>query len=204
MDIFRGWYRKSLSRKNTVWHRVCHVNSILSDRQMAITLCGKHIPTTKCDFDMEATVWNERCIQCNRFSDIVVETGRGFVPTDITSITTKKSAVKELIRLSKPRTYFVKIFGHQGVAIKAIWESDTSIELYIDDANISGNIKRRLFTLQQVQADLNHFKSEIDCLCDASDALAKEEKLKKGLKGRLTPSEQNAYFEELLWEMGTK
>lgn len=197
MDVFRGWYRRSLAGKNAVWHHVCHVDSVLCDRQMAVTVCGRYISTTKCDFSLKAIgSYDKQCVQCNRSS---VETGRGFVPVGAISIVTKESAVRELKRLSKPRIYFVKIWGNEGLEIKAIWESDTSIAIYTEHIHIN---RRKVLTLEQVQEDLDRFKSAIDCLCDASDVLAKEEKIKKGLKGRLTPSEQNTYFEELLWEMG--
>jgi len=76
MKVFKGWYRKSLVSRNIVWHRVSHVDSILENRQMAHTACGRSISTTNCDFDMKP---NRKCVQCEKSSGRIVETGRGFV-----------------------------------------------------------------------------------------------------------------------------
>jgi len=197
MEVFRGWYRKSLSRKGAVWHRVCRIDSILEDHQMAYTVCGRRIPTTKCDFDMKP---DNECMQCSKSPGVIVETGRGFVPVGAKSILTKAAAVAELKRLLKPRTYYLRIWGHEGVCITAKWESDVSVSIYTEDEIITKKRTRCVMTLEQIQADLGRFKSAIDCVCDASDVLAIAAKRKKNLKGRLTKAESQAYFEELLHE----
>jgi len=197
MEVFRGWYRKSLSRKGAVWHRVRHVDSILNDRQMAHTVCGRRIPTTHCDFSMKP---DNECMQCSKSPGVILETGRGFVPVGAKSTFTKAAAVAELKRLLKPRTYYLRIWGHEGVCITAKWESGVSISIYTETEIITQRRKKRVMGLAQIQADLGSFKSAIDCLCDASDVLALAAKRKKNLKGRLTEAESQAYFEELLHE----
>jgi len=203
MEVFRGWYRKSPSRKGAVWHRVCRVDSILDDRQIAYTVCGRRIPTTKCDFNMKP---NNECMQCSKSPGVILETGRGFVPVGEKSTLTKTAwhfwkiqAIAELKRLLKPRTYCVRIWESEGVLITTAWESDVSISIKAKTQIISKR-RKRVITLEQVQADLGRFKSAIDCLCDATDALALAAKKRKKLKGRLTEEESQAYFEELLHE----
>jgi len=164
---------------------------------MAYTVCGRRIPTTKCDFDMKP---DNECMQCSKSPGVIVETGRGFVPVGAKSILTKAAAVAELKRLLKPRTYYLRIWGHEGVCITAKWESDVSVSIYTEDEIITKKRTRCVMTLEQIQADLGRFKSAIDCVCDASDVLAIAAKRKKNLKGRLTKAESQAYFEELLHE----
>jgi len=195
MDVFKGWYRKSLVSKNIVWHRVSHVDSILENRQMAHTVCGRRISTFNCDFDAKP---DNKCVQCEKSSGVIVETGRGFVPIGSTSIPTKASAIAELKRLLKPRTYYLRIWQHTGIRITAKWESDTSVSVYTEPEIITRRRTKRVMSLEQIQADLGRFKSAIDCLCDASDALASKEKKKRKLKGRTTATERIAYFEELM------
>ncbi|KKN91240.1 hypothetical protein LCGC14_0221080 [marine sediment metagenome] len=197
MEVFRGWYRKSLSRKGTVWHRVHKVDSVFASKQMAYTVCDRRIATTKCDFDMKP---DHRYMQCEKSPGVIVETGRGFVPIGATAINTKADAIYELKRLLKPRTYYLRIWGIYGVQITAKWESDISIDIYTETEIITKRHKKKLMALLQVQADLGRFKSAIDCLCDATTVLAKKAKEKKKLKGRLTEAEDQAYFEELLYE----
>jgi hypothetical protein len=83
-------------------------------------------------------------------------------------------------------------------------ESDVSISIYTETEIITRKSPRRIMTIEQIQTDLGRFKSAIDCLCDASDALALAEKRKKKLRSRLTESESNAYFEELMYEAEKK
>lgn len=197
MEVFKGWYRKSFSSKGTVWHRVIHVDSILAGRQMAYTVCGRSIPTTKCDFNIKP---DYKCMQCEKSPGVVIETGRSFVPVGSTSIRTKTAAIAELKRLLKPRIYYIKIWKPYGVHIIATWESDVSIDIETETKIITQKRTKRIFTLEQVQVDLGHFKSEIDCLCDATKTLALAAKRKKNLKGRLTEEESQTYFEKLLCE----
>lgn len=194
MEVFKGWYRKSLARKNMVWHRVNKVDSILTERQMATTLCGKRIPTTKCDFHMKP---DKMCLRCEKNS---TPTGSGFAPIGSMSIQTKADAIHHLKRLLKQRTYYLRIWDDQGIKIKARWESDVSIDIYTEDDIITKQRKNNVIGLAQIQADLGRFKSAIDCLCDGIDKLALEEKRKKKLKGRLTEPESQTYFEKLLHE----
>ena len=195
MEIFRGWYRKSFSRKNAVWHRVCYRSSMLGDIQTIRTLCGRNLTTTQCDFNAHPI---NRCIQCTRSPGVLSEVSKCFAPIGAKSILTRSAAIAELRRLLKTRVYYVHVWGNEGVFIEAKWESDVSISIYAG-TEIKIN-KKRIQTLEQVQADLGRFKSAIDCLCAASDSLALVEKRKKGLKGRLTPKEQYEYFQDLLYE----
>jgi len=86
------------------------------------------------------------------------------------------------------------------VEIKAQWFSDTSIDTEITDIKLSGSRLKNIFTLDQIQSELGRFKTAVDWLCIMSDKLALENKRKKKLKGRLTYSEKNDYFQELLSE----
>ena len=194
--VFKGWYRKSLARKDAVWHRVHHVDSIIGNRPMARTVCGRRIPIIKCDFDMKP---GNKCMQCEKSPGVVVETGRGFVPIGAISIPTKTAAITELKRLLKPRTYYLRIWGHEGVRITAKWESDVSISIYTETEIITKQRTKRVMTLEQIQADLGRFKSAIDCLCDASDTLAIAEKRKNKQKGKLTEEESMEYFTKLMY-----
>ena len=196
-QVFKGWYRQSLARKGMVWHRVHQVDSVLAGKQMAHTVCGRSIPTTNCDFDTKP---DHKCMQCEKSPGVVIETGRGFVPIGSTSIPTKTAAIAELKRLLKPRTYYLRIWGHEGVRITAKWESDVSISIYTETEIITKRRKNNVMALAQIQADLGRFKSAIDCLCDATTILAKKNKVERKLKGRLTEAEDQAFFEGLLHE----
>lgn len=195
MEVFRGWYQKSFARKGAVWHRVHQVDSVLFNKQMAHTVCGRSIPTTKCDFNIKP---DHMCMQCEKSPGVIVETGRGFVPIGATSIPTKTTAIAELKRLLKPRTYYLRIWDIYGIQITAKWESDVSIDIYTEDEIIIKKRMKRVFTFHQIQEDLGRFKSAIDCLCEATTVLAKKTKKKKKLKGRLTEYEDQEFFEELL------
>lgn len=202
-EIFKGWYRKSWSRKSAVWHRVVGVNSVLCDSQMAYTVCGRQIPTTRCDFDIKPDP-HLRCMQCENFPGIIIKTGKAFVPVGATSLPTKKAAITELQRLLKPRIYNMAIWKPYGIEITAKWRSDVSIDIATELTVITSRRKKKLLTLEQIQADLGLFKSAIDCLCDASDSLARQAKGKRGLYGRLTTEESQTYFEKLMAEVGKK
>ncbi len=183
MNVFRGWYRKPFSRKGAVWHRIYYIDSILKDNRITRTVCGRQLPT-KCDFDTKP---DQTCMQCSFSPGVIVEARRGFVPMcDANYKITRMGVIKELRRLLKDRTYNIRIFEHDGVTITASWQSDTSIDLSCH-SNIFYNKKRGLLTMKEVQWDLTKFKSDIECLCDASDRLAKQAKCDKG-----------EYFEGLL------
>lgn len=200
MKVFEGWYRESSTKGR--WHRVKHVDSILNNRQMAVTACGRRISATQCDYDIKP---DNMCATCES-QEIRGITDKVFAPIGTTSIPTRASAIAELKRLLKPRTYYLRILGNEGAHITAKWEPlvrpiDVSISIYIEYYEII--IKRRtknVLTLEQIQADLGRFKSAADCLYDASDALALAAKKKKKLKGSLTEEESMAYFEKLLYE----
>lgn len=198
-QIYKGWYRHSLVKSSMVWHRVNKVDSVLCGRQIAHTVCGRKIATTKCDFNSDP---DHKCIQCKKFHEVIVETGRGFVPIRYPSIeiNTKADAVRELKRLLKPRIYYLKIFGIYGIRITAKWESDISIDIGTETEIITKKRTKRVMTMYEIQADLDRFKSAIDCLIDASTILARKDKKKKQLKGRLTEYEDQCYFEELLYK----
>lgn len=140
-------------------------------------------------------------VVCMKNREVIVETGRGFVPIGATSINTRADALYEMKRLLKPRTYYLRIWENEGVRITAKWESDVSISLSTATEIITKRRKNNVMALAQVQADLGRFKSAIDCLCDAITVLAKKDKVKKKLKGRLTEYEDQMYFEELLHEV---
>ena len=195
--MFKGWYRKSFSRKSNVWHRVYQVNSILNNQQIATTVCRRHISTTHCDFDMNP---DNKCMYCEKPPGVIIEMYHEFAPIGSTGINTKADAIHELRRLLKPRIYYVKIWEDEGVCITAKWESDVSISIYTKHEIIINKRKNRVIELAQAQADLGRFKSAIDCLCNASDVLALAAKRKKKLKGKLTEVESCAYFEELMCE----
>lgn len=196
-QVFKGWYRKSLARKNGVWHRVHQVDSVVDGKQMAHTVCGRSIPTTHCDFVMKP---GSKCVQCGKPSGIVIETGRGFVPVGSISIPTKTAAITELKRLLKSRTYYVRIWGNKGIRIAVEWISAMDIDVSIYPETMVGRRKNKIMTLEQIQADLGRFKSAIDCLCDKTTALAIDDKRKNKIKGRLTEYEDQMYFETLLHE----
>jgi len=60
MKIFRGWYRKSLTKGR--WHRVFHVSSVLDGNPVATTICAYYkIPAKNCDF---STNPDNKCIVC--------------------------------------------------------------------------------------------------------------------------------------------
>lgn len=214
MKIFKKWYRKSSPRYDTVWHRVCHVDSILKDNQMVRTVCGRYIFANNCEFDMNP---NHKCVQCKKSHEITIETGHGFIPISSTPITTKSTAIAELKRLLKSRIYHVKIWKNEGVRIearmflrKSIADGTATYPLPADDVNILINIesetitKKRtkcIFTLEQIQADLDSFKSSIDCIYNSINALALKKKRRNGLEKELTETESNAYFEDLLYKM---
>jgi hypothetical protein len=202
MKIYRGWYRKSLSRKNAVWHRVHYTGSVPVPVPVETTLfpygmtvCGRRMPTTDCDFSVRP---KNKCMQCEKSPWLIMETDHRFVPIANTPKSTRAAAIAELRRLLKPQTHYLRIFGNEGVRITAKWESDTSVSIYTDTETITKKRTKRVMTLTQIQASLNLFKSDIDCLCNTSDALALAEKRKKKLKGRLTAGESYAYFEKLL------
>lgn len=194
MEIYKGWYRKSLTRGR--WHRVCHVDSIMDDRQMAGTVCYRRIPATKCDFDNNP---NNKCAMCEKM-DVGEMVDKLAISTKRPSVLTKKSAVAELKRLLKPRIYYIRIWEREGIQITAKWESDVSISIYTEYEIITNRRKKNILGLGTLQTRLDDFKSRVDSLCKASDELALEEKKEKKLKGRLTEDEKNAYFEELMYE----
>ena len=196
-QVFKGWYRKSLANKDMVWHRVHQVDSVLVGRQMAHTVCGRSIPTIKCDFHMTP---GRKCMQCEKSPVVVTETGRGFVSIGSTGINTRADAIHEIKRLLKPRTYYLRIWGHQGVQITARWESDVSIDIYTETEIITKRRKNNVMGLSQVQTELGRFKSAVDCLCDSITVLAKKDKMKRKQKGRLTKEEDQEFFEGLLHE----
>jgi hypothetical protein len=179
-----------------VWHRV-H-SSALNDQQLlpyGTTVCGRRIPTTDCDFNARP---KNKCMQCEKSPGVITETDHRFIPIANMPKFTRAAAIAELRRLLKPQTHYLRIFGNEGIRITAKWESDTSVSIYTYTETITKKRTKRVMTLAQIQASLNLFKSDIDCLCNASDTLALEEKRKKKLKGRLTEEESNAYFEKLL------
>lgn len=194
-EVFRGWYRRSLSGKDVVWHRVHRIDSIVIDKPMAHTVCGRRIATTDCDFKTKP---DNKCMQCGKPPGVIVETGRGFVPVSLNAINTKAVAIRELKRLLKPRTYYVRIFDIYGVKIIAHWGSDISIDIYTEDYVITKRRENKVMILAQVQVDLDHFKSDVVFLCDATTVLAKKDKASKKLSGRLTTAEDQEYFEGLL------
>lgn len=121
------------------------------------------------------------------------------------SIRTKTDAIRELKRLFKTRTYHVKIWDIHCVEIKAhwlekrnIWESGRDIDVEITGTVREKTSRSKTFTPDQVQKDLERFKSSIDHLCESITILAKQQKKRKGIKDRLTPEEDTEYFEELL------
>jgi hypothetical protein len=195
VKIFRGWYRESLTKGR--WHRVVHVDSIFKNQQMARTVCGRRIPATECDFDINP---DNECMQCSKPPGVIVATDKSLGLIDETSISTRASAIAELKRLLKPKVYCLRIWKHEGVCITAKWESDVSISIYTETEIITKKRARRVMTLEQIQTDLGRFKSKIDCLCDVTDVLALASKRKKKLKGRLTEAESMNYFEGLLHE----
>lgn len=202
MKVFKGWYRESLTKGR--WHRVRHVDSVLDNRQMAVTACGRKISATQCDYDIKP---DNMCATCES-QEIRGITNKVFAPIGATSIPTRASAITELKRLLKPRTYYLRILGCEGARITAKWECDVSISIYIEHEIITKKRTKQeyktmiqnVLTLEQIQADLGRFKSAIDCVCDASDTLALATKRKKKLKGKLTEEESMAYFEELIYE----
>lgn len=205
MKVFRGWYRRFMANKDMVWHRVYKVDSILAHGQMAHTVCGKNISTTKCDFEMKP---DHKCMRCEKspnpsmigMFDPIVEKGRGFVPIGAKVINTKVDAIHELKRLLKPRIYYFKIWGDKGICITAKWESAMNIDIYTKTKIITKRRKNKVMGLSQIQADLGRFKSAVDCLVDAITVLAKKDKMKRKLNGRLTENEDRTYFDELFFE----
>lgn len=188
--LFKGWYREQLVRGK--WH--CMINDKIST-----TVCGRLISPTNCDFDIRPDLL-KRCKRCAHKEHLFSTSDQIFAPVGETSIPTKTSAIHELRRLSKPRTYLVSIWDIYGVKITAQWKSDVSIDIDTELIVLTRNNKSKVVTLDRVKEDLGRFKTAIDCLCDASDGLALEVKRKKGLKGKLTPTESYAFFEELLYE----
>jgi len=194
VKIFRGWYRQSLKTRGR-WHRVLHIPG---NHQAITTVCSGKIPTIDCDFHQNPDREN-RCRLCEKKED-VCESHRYFAPVGRTSEMSRALAVLELRRLLKVRIYRCRIWGNRGVEIKAQWFSDTSIDTEITDIKLSGSRLKNIFTLDQIQSELGRFKTAVDWLCIMSDKLALENKRKKKLKGRLTYSEKNDYFQELLSE----
>ncbi len=190
METFKGWYRKSLTKDK--WHRVNHVNHVNHFDSIATTVCNRKIPAMKCDYKLRPFATTKCTICLNE--KYAIETGKAFIPTKITPLT-KSKAIIELRRLLKPRIYHIKIWDIYSIEITAKWASDTSIDIYTEIEIIT---KKRILTLEQVQTDLSHFKSEIEYLCNASDELAREAKLEKGVEGHLTEDEKIEYFEELM------
>lgn len=186
MEVYRGWYRKSLSRKGVVWHRVFHIDSLLTDQRIAYTVCGRRLDAINCDMNTNP---DQPCLQCEKSPGVIVETGRGFVPVGMKSRLTRSAAIIELKRLLKPRTYWLRIWKNEGIRITAKWESDVSVSIYVDDEVITKRRTKRVMSLEQIQSALNRFKSEINCFCSVSDELADKAK-----RRRMT------YFEELLYE----
>lgn len=197
MKIFKGWYKKVSYKKNTVWHRICTVNSILDKEQFATTICNRKIPTTQSYFHDHPS---NKCIKCDNPKDTTIEVMNKFVPIGALSIHTRQSAIAELKRLSKPRFYNIRIFENQGIILKAAWKSDFSVDIYyVDYIKITKRTKN-VYTMDKVQEDLGRFKSSIDNLIKSADSLATIDKRKRGLKGRLTVIESHEYFDELLYE----
>ncbi len=195
MEIFKGWYRKSFSRKDSVWHRCISASGIMNGPQTISTLCGREFQTTKCDFRQYP---DHRCFRCENLEwRQNIKTDIKFASIGRVGIFTKADAIHQLKRLLKTRTYIIIIWDIYCVEIKASWESDVSIDIGITDI-ITREKTRKTFTLEQVQADLSSFKSEIDNLVESTTKLATEQKKKKGLKGRLTECEDTEYFEEIL------
>lgn len=113
---------------------------------------------------------------------------------------TKSSAIRKLKSLIKSRTYYVRIWADKGVRIAAEWVSAMDIDISTYPETMVGIPKKKIITLEQVQADLDHFKSSIDSICETTTILAAKAKQKKKLKSRLTGHEDQEYFEELLHE----
>lgn len=202
-SVFRGWYRKSLSKPSSVWHRVYRVDSVLNNCCEAHTLCGRQIITTECDFDEKP---DHPCFLCEKSTGItiasgvkslVVETGRRFVPVGMTQIRTKASAIAELKRLLKPRTYYVWLHGIYGLKITAEWMSDTSLDIETETEIMTKKRPKNAMTFEEVQTHLDNFKAKINCICMEITSMASRDKKKKKLKGRLTECEDDAYFQEL-------
>ena len=61
MQIFRGWYRRSLTKGR--WHRVFHVSTVLDGNPIATTVCGRKIPAKSTDFSLDP---DNKCIICER------------------------------------------------------------------------------------------------------------------------------------------
>lgn len=199
MKVFRGWYRKSNTKCR--WHRVWHVSSVSSGNQIATTICKNQIPTINCDFNNNP---DDKCMQCEKPPGVIIETNRCFVSVAITTINTKANIIRELRRLLKSRTYYLRLFENQGICITARWESYIDIDIYTEDDVIAKNRTKRVFSLQQIEADLELFKSDVKWLCDMNDQLALENKRRKKLKGRLTSDEKYKYFDELISEAEEK
>lgn len=196
MEIYKGWYRKSLTKG--MWHRVHHVDSLLDDRPMASTVCGRRIPSKKCDY-ASGPCATETCQACaNTKITNIMDKSPILNETSLTP--TKKSAVTELKRLLKPRNYYLKIWGEEGIKIEATWELGIGVDVYIEHYIMRDLRKKDISTFEKIQKDLISFKSKVVELCNTSDKLAFEEKQRKGLKGRLKEDEKNAYFEELMEE----
>lgn len=194
MEIFKGWYRKSFSRKNSVWHRAISATEIMNYPQTVTTLCGREFKTTCCDFKMNSDHSCRECEKLKCHQNIRIDTK--FAPIGRLNILTRADAIHELKRLLKTRIYFVRIWDIYGIEIRAAWESDSSIDIGI--TNFILRNETRTVTLDQVQEDLGTFKSSIDHLIESATKLAKEQKINDGLKGCLTICEDNEYFEELL------
>lgn len=199
MKIFRGWYRKSLTKGR--WHRACHVSSVLNAVQDATTLCNKKIPSIDCDFDFNP---DNKCITCEKKENDNDETHRCFAPVGKSSEMTRPLAILELRRLLKPRVYKLRIWANVGIEITAKWLSDISLDIEIININLSGNRLKNVYTLDQIHSDLSRFGLSISWLCTMSDKLALENKRKKKLKGRLTSYEGYEYFQELIYEAEKK
>ena len=123
----------------------------------------------------------------------------------MTTITRKKVAIEELKHLLKTRKYFIRIWENQGIEIEAKWNRrvtmysiDLGIDLYIKYVRIRTNKSKEIYTIEQIQADLETFTSEIQHFFWIVDELERQERVDKGLDRHLTATESHKYFKELL------
>ncbi|MEK0337403.1 MAG: hypothetical protein QQN41_08220 [Nitrosopumilus sp.] len=143
---------------------------------------------------------DHKYMRCEKSPEVILETGRDFVPVVATIINTRANAIRELKHLLKPRIYYFRVWGDQGIRIEARWESGISIDIYTEDETITKIRTKNIYTISQIQTHLDNYKSEVNCLCCAVTVLAKKDKHNKKLKGRLTKSECSKYLDELICE----
>lgn len=186
MKVLGGWYRKSLSKKNTIWHCVLRVDSV---SEIAYTICGKYLPITNCDFNTNP---DHKCIRCENSPRVTVKTGWAFTPV-IKKLITKKDIVAEIRRLITPKTFIIHIWETYAVDISVSWESDTNISVEdVDICCITTTKKKKCVSLEHMQAEIKQLGQRVLRVCDASDALAKKAR-----------EESQGFFEELLDEAKT-